>query len=80
MRHVTPRQTREHADLTAKLSDLEYLGNTRSEHLMLTEMHRFLARERHTPVGPARKKLWAQSRSRLARPNASTVVCRSRYG
>jgi hypothetical protein len=63
---LTSRQSAALAALERKLADFQVLGSTRSERLMLSEINRYLARERGQPVPARRDEMWKQAQQRIA--------------
>lgn len=63
---LTPGQRKELARLEEHLAPYEVLGSTRAERLMLSEITRFLARERGQPEKSVRDREWAAAQARIA--------------
>jgi uncharacterized protein (TIGR02646 family) len=64
---LTSRQRKELAQLEKHLARYDVLGSTRAERLMLSEITRFLARERGQPDKPTRDREWAAAQAQIAR-------------
>jgi uncharacterized protein (TIGR02646 family) len=64
---LSPKQRNELARLEDHLAQYEVLGSTRSERLMLSEITRFLARERGMPEQSARDREWAKAQTQIAK-------------
>jgi len=64
---LTSAQQRQLSQLEEKLAAYEVLGSTRSERLMLSEISRFLAKERNEPSQPKRDTLWKTAQKRITR-------------
>jgi uncharacterized protein (TIGR02646 family) len=63
---LTARQKKELAELEEHLAPYDVLGSTRAERLMLSEINRFLARERALPEKSARDRQWATTQKQIA--------------
>ena len=64
---LTPKQRKDLAQLEEHLAPYEVLGSTRTERLMLSEITRFLARERGLPEKSARDREWAKAQGQIAK-------------
>jgi hypothetical protein len=63
---LTPTQRKQLAQLEDTLAPHEVYGTTRAERLMLSEINRYLAREREEPKTAKRKQEWAAAQANIA--------------
>jgi uncharacterized protein (TIGR02646 family) len=63
---LTAKQRKELLALEEELAHYSVPGSTRAERLMLSEIERFLAKERTAPAKPARDKAWEKTQTTIA--------------